>query len=184
MVVAGKWLPLAAAAGMVLAAAGHTARAESPGKETVEQLTAAMAKRQLEVIAAADPSSPNRYVAAMLIPGAQLLVVSAEYPNPPELQALMVHRQYRDVYSALHQPSTQASRLFFLDTGPDGVEVSRDHVDVLYEKGVTQVLFDGDWKKSKLSQPDYQQKTREAGEEYLRLVKLLHGSMGTIAAAR
>jgi hypothetical protein len=150
----------------------------------VKQLTAAMTQRQLDVVAAPDPSNPKRYVAAMLIPGTQLLVVAAEYPNTSELQTLMSRQDYRDIYGALHQPSAEATRFFYLDAGCDGVRVDQDSIDVLYEKGTSQMVFDGDWKKAKLSQAEYQQKVRDAEEEYERLVSVLSESLSSPVAAR
>ena len=143
----------------------------------VKHLTSVMTERQLDSVAAADPAKPGRFVAALLLPGVQLLVVAAEYPNPAELQALLAQRNYRDVYSALHQPSTQQSRIFFLDAGCDGLRTGSDAVDVLYEKGAAETLFDGNWKKSGLSQTAYEQKVQEANGQFSQLVTLLRTAL-------
>jgi hypothetical protein len=184
MHLGNTWMRLALTAGLVLGSQAPAAAAGRGAADEAKQLTSAMTERQLDVVAAADPENPNRYVAAMLIPGAQLLVVAAEYPNASELQALIGQRQYRDVYSALHQPSAQPTRLFFLDAGCDGVQVNRETVDVLYEKGTNQVVFDGDWKKAKLSETQYQRKVQEAAEQYGRLLTVLRNSMPPAVAAR
>ena len=135
---------------------------ETPPGDVVKELTSAMTQQHLEAIAAADPSQPGRYIAALLIPGTQLLVVAAQYPNSVELEGLISRQAYRDVYSALHQPSTMTTRLFFLDAGCDGLQVGDDTVDVVYEKGTSEIIFDGDWKKAKVSQSEYHQRIRDA----------------------
>ena len=151
-----------------------TAAPNDPGSTAlVKRLTSLMADRQLDVLAANDPSAPTRFVAGLLIPGAQLLVVSAQYPHPAELQSFLTERQYRHVYSALHQPSTTSSRQFFIDAGCDGFQGGGEGVDVLYEQGGAEMLFDGNWKKRGLSESAYEKKVKEAGAEYDRLVSLL-----------
>ena len=176
-----RWLSALTCAGALATPAVMHAE---DGASAVKALASAMTERQLDAIAAADPEKPGRYIAALLIPGAQLLVVAAEYPNPAELQALLTPQGYRDVYSALHQPAASATRLFFLDAGCDGMQVGRDAVDVLYEKGTSELIFDGDWKKAKLSQSQYDRRVEEAGEQFGHLVTVLRNSLPVTTAAR
>jgi len=156
----------------------NLAARESPSEDAAKILAAAMTAGQLQAIAVADPANPNRFAAALLIPDSQLLVVEADYPNPAELQALIQRQQYRDVYTALQQPSTAPTRTLFLDAGCDGLKVDRETVDVVYERGTNEVLLNGDWKKAKLSESEYQQKTQTAVTEFGRVVTLLRDSIG------
>jgi hypothetical protein len=156
----------------------HVASAQAlQSSALVKELTTAMAARQLDTIAAADPARPGRFVAALLLPGVQLLVVAAEYPNAAELQSLIAQRSYRDVYSALHQPLTQTSRVFFLDAGCDGLRTGSDAVDVMYDKGTTETLFDGNWKKSGLSEAAYFKRVQEADGQFKELVSVLRSTL-------
>jgi hypothetical protein len=111
-----------------------------------------MTSRGLDAIAARDPEASDVFVAALVFPGSQLLVVSAPYPTPAALDTLLAQRQYRDVYSTLQQPSIKAGKIFVQDLGCDGLhgEDGAD-VDVLYEQGTTQTMFDGNWKTKRLS---------------------------------
>jgi hypothetical protein len=143
----------------------------------VKELTALMTARQLETVAAQDPEAADHFVAALLVPGVQLLLVSARYPSPPELQAQLAQQKYRDVYTALHQPSAQSTRFFLMDAGCDGLHGSADGVDVLYEKGTTQTLFDGQWKQQGLSEATYNKRAQEAEASYSRLLALLTASL-------
>ena len=164
-------------AASILAALPAAAAAQST--PVVKQLTTLMGERQLEALAARDPQQPDRYVAALLFPGVQLLLVSAQYPAPAELDAQLSQRNFRDVYSALQQPATAASRVFFLDLGCDGLKSGGDNVDVMYERGTTQILFDGNWKKQGLSETAYQEKLRTSDQNYTQLLTVLVNALKT-----
>ncbi|CAN5832591.1 hypothetical protein BH18ACI5_BH18ACI5_18760 [soil metagenome] len=141
------------------------------------KLSSLLTERQLDAVAAQDPESPKRFVAALLIPGSQLLVVSAQYPAPAELESQVTPRNYRDVYAALHQPSTQQSRFFLIDVGCNGLRAGGDGVDVLYEKGTVQTLFDGRWKQQGLSEAAYGKRLEAAEARYSRLLSILTNSL-------
>src|SRR5688500_12715476 len=81
--------------GVVVAAPPEPA---SRSATLAKQLTVALKDQQLEAFAAPHPDEPDRFVAALFFPNAQLLVVSARYAAPELLQARMTHKQYRDVY--------------------------------------------------------------------------------------
>lgn len=150
---------------------------ENLSTEAAKTLTAAMTARHLDALATVDPANANHFVAALLIPDSQLLVVEADYPNPSELTALIERQQYRDVYAALQQPSTVSTRVLFIDAGCDGLKIDRDAIDVLYERETNQVLLDGDWKKARLAEAEYQQKTQKAVSEFTRAVSVLRDSI-------
>jgi hypothetical protein len=103
--------------------------------------------------------------------------VSARYPNAPELQAQVAQKNYRDVYAALQQPIAQPTREFFIDAGCDGLRSGADAVDVMYEKGTQQTLFDGRWKAQGLSQSTYSKKVESAEQVYSRLLSILAASL-------
>ena len=160
-------------------AASPTGAQDQQSSALVGDLASLMTARQLEAVAAPDPESPGHFVAALLIPDVQLLVVSAQYPAPAELQAQLAQQQYRDVYTALHQPSAQPTRFFLMDTGSDGLRTGDDRVDVLYEKGTTQTLFDGRWKQQGLSEAAYRKRVQDAETRYSRLLSILTSSLKT-----
>jgi len=136
------------------------------------ELTSLLTDRHLDSIAAPDPDAANRFVAALLIPDAQLLVVSAEYPAPDELRAQLTQKNYRDVYAALHQPASLPTRLFVIDAGCDGLRSGADNVDVLYEKG-KQTMLDGHWKPQGLSEAAYNKKVADADDQYAKMLTIL-----------
>jgi hypothetical protein len=164
----------------LLVAAAWAGAQERQSSALVGDLASLMTERQLEAMAAQDPESPDRFVAALLMPDVQLLIVSAQYPAPAELQAQLAQQKYRDVYTALHQPSAQPTRFFLMDSGCDGLRTSDEGVDVLYEKGTTQTLFDGRWKQQGLSEADYTKRVTDAETRYARLLSILASSLKTV----
>ena len=119
-------------------------------------------------------NSPDRFVAALFFPDAQLLVVSARYASPPLLNTRLSQRQYRDVYLDLQGSPLPNSSWFFQDMKADGLCAGRDQAaDVLYGKNSTPTIFDGDWRKHNLSEQDYQQQLSAADEQYSRLLQVL-----------
>ena len=162
----------------LLVATSPAGAQERQSSALVGNLASLMTERQLEAMAAQDPESPDRFVAALLMPNVQLLIVSAQYPAPAELQAQLDRQKYRDVYTALHQPSAQPTRFFLMDIGCDGLGAGDASVDVLYEKG-TQTLFDGRWKQQGLSEADYTKRVQDAETRYSRLLSILASSLKT-----
>lgn len=84
--------PFAITAGVVFAILGlgvGVARAQSASAPLATELTQLLQEASLDTVAAKDAGSENRFGAAMLLGGAQLLVVSAEY-SVPELLAPML----------------------------------------------------------------------------------------------
>ena len=138
-----------------------------------KQLALLMTERKLDSFAARDPQDAGRFVAALLFPGVQLLLVSAQSPAAAELDAHLAGRNYRDVYSALQQPASAASRMFFIDMGCDGLQEDGGNVDVMYERGTSQILFDGNPGKQKLSRSAYSEKLAQSDEQYTRLLTAL-----------
>lgn len=166
------------AAGAVAAAA---ARAE-PSAKAAGELVAAMKTQNLSSIAARDPDDPDRYVAAMLIPGVQLLVVAGKSTAPAYIGAMLAERKYSEVYSTLHSAVVADSKLFFQDMGADGLTATGDgSIDILYEQGVKQTIFNGDWRSQKMSKNEYEQGFQKADEQYSRLLTILAQSLRTPA---
>jgi hypothetical protein len=153
------------------AAAAPAAAQSAPSSQLAKQLVAALAGR--DAIAARDPQAPDRAIAALAFPDSQLLVVSAPYADAAGLDALLAHKMYRDVYSALQQPSFNQGKVFFQDLGCDGLQSGPQSVDIMYEDGKTQTIFDGNWKKQKLSEAEYQQRVKSAEERYARMLSAL-----------
>ena len=139
-----------------------------------KQLGQLLSERHLDAIAAPAEDGHGRFVAAMFVPGVQLLVVAAQYPSPDYLHWLIGQKQYREAYVGLQQAAVPDGQVFFQDLGCDGLLVGeQDSVDVMYEHGTTQTLFDGQWKKKKMSEEAYLAKVRDADATYSALLTTL-----------
>jgi hypothetical protein len=139
-----------------------------------KELTIALTEQRLDAIAAQDPDEPDRFVAALFFPDAQLLVISARYASPALLQRRLADKQYRDVYLDLQSASVRDSGVFFQDMNADGLCSSRDQAaDLLYEGMAPPTIFDGDWRKHNLSEKEYEQQAAAADKRYSRLLEIL-----------
>src|SRR6476619_632899 len=71
---------------------------ESKSAALAKQLSAALDAAKLDSIAAADPTAPYVFNAALYFAGAQLLFLSAKYSAPLYLLERLGKKEYRDVY--------------------------------------------------------------------------------------
>lgn len=142
-----------------------------------KQVVTMMGERGLTTVAVKDPDSPDRFVAAMAFPEVQLLVVAARYPSPEVIKSQLAAKQFAEVYAELQSAPIKESKLFFQDIGCDGIGGTSENVDVMYEHGKDQTLFDGNWKKARLSKADYDGKLSAADGQYSRLLEVLIASL-------
>jgi hypothetical protein len=162
---------------LIIAAPSRAAAEQPRSTALAKQLVTLMAERQLESVAAPDPETPDRFIAAMAYPNVQLLVMAAKYPSPDYLRAQLEQRRYSDVYAALQQ-GVPESKLFFQDLGCDGLPTDKDQSpDIMYERGNVQTIFDGTGEKPKMSRDEYRQKLQEAEAQYSRLLTVLIGTL-------
>ncbi len=164
------------------AAAGTLERSSN----VAAQLVQLMQEQKLDAYAAEDPQVPGRFVAAMLVPDVQLLVVAAETTAPHYLRAQLAQRNYREVYVTLHSSAVPQTKLFFQDMGCNGLNDQNGGIDIMYERASTQTVFDGDWKSQKLSKSAYEEKLQTAERKYAEalsaLTRAVHGSSDTSGA--
>lgn len=147
--------------------------AKSPG--VVKQLTQVLDERKLDSIAAADPSSPGTFVAALYFQGSQLLVVSAKYAAPTLMNDKIAKKDYREAYIDLTSASVAGSKLFVMDSNADGLNAKpgEDQPFDTVERGTAQYAFNGDWKKAKMAEADYMKAFSEIDDAYAHAISLL-----------
>jgi len=140
-----------------------------------KQLASALDGAKLDSIAAADPSSPGTFVAALYFTNMELLVVSAKYTAPQLLQAKVDKKDYRDVYIDLNSASVPESKIFIEDLGADGLKAKREDNQPFdtFEQGGKRTVFDSDWKKQKLSEQDYMKAFSGADDQYSKILTAL-----------
>jgi hypothetical protein len=159
------------------------AAAPQDGKssELAKQLTQMLDAKKMDSIAAADSQNLGTYVAALYIPGSQLLVVSAKYPAPPLLNEKIGNKQYRDVYIDLNSASPPETKMFVIDMNADGLLARPPEGQGAdsYTMGDKASTFDGEWKKAKISEADYTKSYADADGAYAHALELLIDQMKT-----
>jgi hypothetical protein len=157
------------------------ARAEPPPASATQakQLCELLTAGHLDAVAAQDPGDPNHFVAALFYPNAQLLVISAQFNAPQVLQGLIASRSYRDVYADLQGAQGASNQVLFIDMRADGLgDGHTGGVDVMYEPGNKQTVFDDDWRKQHgLGEREYEEKYHAAEHMYESLLKTLAGPL-------
>ena len=151
---------------------GQTLISADAARELVQRLDAI----GVTAIATKDPKEPGVFVAALYVPANQLLVVRARHPSVDALTYRTDAKQFRDVYLDLQATPTPRGKFFIQDAGADGIldalRGSGD-IDVLYEDGQRQTLFNGDRRAQHVSDSEYKAKLSAADTEYARLLGLL-----------
>jgi hypothetical protein len=170
---AGRVASLAAGFALALGVTAASAQS-SKSHAAAKDLSEVMDRLKLDSIAAADPSEPGAFVAALYFQDAQLLVVAAKYAAPSLLVDKLAKKDYRDVYIDLNSASIAGSKIFVMDTSADGL-VARpgDGPADSWEQGDKTTAFDGDWKRAKVSEGDYDRTFAEADEKYARILAIL-----------
>lgn len=168
-------MKLLAAAVAVLSLSTAASAQESKSAPLAKQLAAALDAAKLDAIAAKDPSAPDIFFAALYFPGVQLLVVSGKYSVPQLLVERLVKKEYRDTYLDLNGASVPATKLFLEDPGADGVKAKREENQPFdsYEADGKRLMFDGDWKKQKMSEQEYMKAFSAADERYTQILTAL-----------
>jgi len=160
---------------IVSGAAGTASAQTSTSAPLAKELTALLDARQIDSIAAKDPSGPDQFIGALYFPNLQLLVVSARYSVPQLLNERLGKREYRDIYIDLNSASVRGSKVFIEDLKCDGLLATREENQPfdMYERDTKRISFDGDWKKQDLSEDAYMRTFTEADAAYARLLSAL-----------
>ena len=172
---ADRHWPLLILISIALSAVGIEAVQNGASAGKTPSLVTALDAAGLDAIAAVDPTEPGAFVAALHIKGGQLLVVRARHPSVDALSARLAARQYRDAYIDLQATPTPEGKLFVMDSGADGFPADANqppNVDVLYEDGTRQTMFNGA-RAQQLKADAYEQLLQDADAKYTRLLDLL-----------
>lgn len=163
-------------AGMFVAAAAAPALAQSDSQTRAAALVTRLGSDGPAAFAAAVPDSPERFVAALHMPGVQLLVISGNYQSPALLRELMLKNDYRRVYMDLNAAADREGRFFVEDLGADGLRRERENnsaFDITWRDGTVRTLYNGDWEAQDLSREEYQGRFDKDEAEYAQLLQVL-----------
>lgn len=163
--------------GILWTATEAAAQTEGSGSaEAVRAFLFTLEQHQLEAAAAEYPNEPDRFTAALHLPGAQLLAISATSAYAPHVRELIQKGDYRQVYSHLSTASEPSGRFFVQDLGADGLHRTReddDPFDIIWEDDVTQRIYNGDWSSEGISETEYRRRFETDDQRYARLLHVL-----------
>ncbi len=177
--------PRILAAGLIVAAFGAIGaipvaaqQATTESSALAKALVAELAKKKQDCILAKDPEVPGQFIAALHLPGLQLLVVSAKFADPAGMDFRMFSSDCMGGYADLNAAVTATDRVVFNDLGADGLvalpkkEAPRDGVT----RGGKEVKIDGSnnaLKAAKITAGDFQKTFNDAEHMYSGYLKLL-----------
>ena len=149
--------------------------------DLAKQFTQLLDQKKLDAFAMADPKNPGTFIGALYFPGTQLIVVSGKYTAPALLTDMLAKKDYRGVYAELAAASVPASKLFVMDTYADGLTIkpSGGNAPDSVDSGTTHATFDGDFKKAKLSEAEYQKLFTELDAAYAKALESLIAQLKT-----
>ena len=152
--------------------------------EATQTLLQQMDASGAEAVAVRDPDRPDRFIAALRIPG-QLLVVSATHPSVDLVAQRLAQGDYRDVYMDLQGTPSRDSKFFVHDMAADGLSLAArvQAYDMVYD-GATMLTCDGRWKDAKMKEADYRDRVAKADVRYARMLGLLAGALNPAMTSR
>jgi hypothetical protein len=157
----------------MLLAARVSAAEDWKSRAASRALLEQMDSRQAEAIAARDPETADRFIAALRLPG-QLLVVSAAHPSSDLVASRLERGEFRNVYMDLQATPRQDTKFFVQDLNADGIDLEGrgQAFDIVYE-GRDSLSCDGRWKSAKMKEDEYRQRVAAADARYARLLTVL-----------
>ena len=160
---------------------GAQAPAASESGAKAKELAALLQAKKLEAYAARDAMQPGRYVAAIVVPGVQLLVVSASYSRTNDIEYSLYNKKFQDAYLDLKSGALSTDRFFVDDAMCDGLVAvpGRNPLHDAVHMDGAKVVFDGDFvdpkKKNskKISEDVYRKNFAAADMRYAKVLDLL-----------
>jgi len=160
-----------------------------------KELSAIMKGKNIDSFAMKEGQSPNRFVAVMLVPDVQLLLVSAVYSRPTDIEYRLYQKDYTQAYRDLRAGALASERFFIEDILADGLMATpakNAQPDSMIIGTAAPFVFVGaaDPKKSKDTRMALEPYMKAFGEADKRYAELLDGVIqelkkaGIVAPAR
>ncbi len=164
--------------GAALSSVGLGAQEASPPSQSADAahaLTALLDAQGLQAFAAGDPASPGRFVAALYVKGAELLVVSGTYPVPSALEKRLKENQYREIYIDLQSTASANDRFFVEDLQANGLRAAcgeGEPFDIVSENGA-ETRFNDHPAGRQLTEGQYRVRFTTADAKYAHMLSVL-----------
>lgn len=171
-----------AVATMFAMVAGVGAQAPaSVSTEKAKELASLMAARKLEAFAARDGEDTQRYVAVLVIPNLQLLLVSCKYTQKNDIEYSLYTKNYQTAYQDIRSGVYGSERFFVDDAEMNGLVAvpgknpQHDAIMIDKDRHTFDGLFgDGKGRNAKKPLTEVYMKTySDADARYARLLDVL-----------
>ena len=171
----------------VLAFVGALIHAQAPAMPPsastakAKELVSLLQARKLEAIAAREPGQAGRFVAALLVPNAQLLLVGAKYAQPMDIEYYLYQKEFMNAYVNLNSSPHSSEKVFVEDALHDGL-IALPGKSLAHDSVTTQAgrqIFDGNFadprrrNEKKISQEAYMKTFVSADDRYATLLTAL-----------
>jgi len=168
----------------LVVAAQLSLRAQAPADPAspprAKELVALLQAKKLEAFAVKDTTAAGRFVAVLLVPNAQLLVVSAGYERPTDVEYAIYTKDYMTAYVDLNSSVLSKDKVFVEDALCDGLKASpAGGVSDAVTDGTQKQVFDGDFadpkkrNQKKISQEAYLKAFAAADAKYAQFLTML-----------
>ena len=146
-----------------------------------KELVTVLQEKKLSAFAVRDTSQPGRYVAVYHVPGVQLLLVSALYERPTDLEYRLYQKDFSGAYADLRSSVLSKNKHFVEDAFCDGLVPHPPKGQMSDTETVesTKHIFDGDFadpkkrNQQKITFEAYAKQFTTADEGYTRMLTLL-----------
>lgn len=137
------------------------------------ELVKLLDQMKLDSVAAA--GTGDHFIGALYLPGSQLLVVTGKFAYSDRPTVLIERKLYRDVYTDLSGAAELATKVLYSDLGANGLKFRRENnqpFDTVDMAGKS-YIFDGDWRRAKISREEYTKAFETADEQYAQMLQKL-----------
>jgi hypothetical protein len=157
----------------------------SPSAAKAAELSALMSSKKLEAFAikdTRDPAKTDRYIAVLLVPKSQLLLVAATYTRFMDIEYRLHTKDFMAAYVDLNTSLYAKDKFFVEDAMADGLVAmpKRNAAHDGVKMGTDELTFNGDFADprrrntaNKISQEDYQKKFAETERRYVEILGLV-----------
>jgi hypothetical protein len=150
------------------------------------ELVRLMTRHQLSAMAAEDPAEDGRFVAAMHVPGSQLLLIRTRYAAPALLRNRMAAGAFRQSYVELFAFGERDGRVFIMDLGADGLAVDGTagaQVDISWHGTREHTIYNGQWKAQQLTEAEYRARLADREHVYAEALDVLIAALNARTAS-
>ena len=176
-------IPRVVAAGIAAALVGtmggvRVAAHQTQSPALAKELVAELGKKKQDCVIAKNPDVAGQFIAALHLPGLQLLVVSAKFADTSAMDFRMFSGDCMNGYADINAAVTATDRIVISDLGADGLvavpkkDAPRDGIT----RGGKEVKLDGDpkaLKAAKVTPEEFQQTFNDAEQTYDTYLRLL-----------